>query len=272
MRICLLALLLSWGAAARAEAPPLFTFESGEVRRAVTLPWLESSFPTTEISVEHPLYEQQMTFEAIPLQPIIEHLGWAGPGQLRFRCADGYRPVVDRADVATLGLALAYAQKTPAPADGAFAPIPTDRGPLDPGPFIVIAAHPEGNSHSKFSWPYQVVGVEPIEFADQYADILPKGAAEGSPAARGFQVFRTYCLSCHGLNLKGGVVGPELNIPKNITEYRTADYLRRFIDNPSAWRARSKMPAFGFLGPEKIADLIAYLTHMKDHKRLDALP
>ncbi|MFN3200287.1 MAG: c-type cytochrome [Bradymonadia bacterium] len=251
-----------------------FTFEQGNLERTVTVTWLKQTFPTRRVTVLHPLYGKDMTFESIPLAPVLDHLGWTQP-QIRFRCVDGYRPVVARADVAPLGLALAIAEH-PLPKQGHFSPLPLDRGPHDPSPFMVIATTPKSAEelpdHTKFSWPYEVVSVSPFDASTQYDAMVPVGAPEGGDVAQGYATFRTYCLSCHGVNLQGGVVGPELNIPKNITEYRDPAWLAQFIANPSAWRARDKMPGFGHLGEAKIKQVVAYLAYMKDHKRLDALP
>lgn len=268
LRLALLCLIALTPYLAAAQ-DPAFTLGEGDLARSVSRGWLLKTFPSQAITVRHPLHEGEITYKAIPLAPVIESLGWISP-QLRFRCSDGYRPVVSRADVAPLGLALAVGEIPPA--KGAdFTPLSTERGPLDPAPFLVIAASPQPADalpgHTKFSWPYQVVGVAPFDAEAQYAAMVPTGAAEGSDAAEGYALFRAHCISCHSVNQQGGVVGPELNVPKNITEYRDPEWLAQFIANPSAWRARDKMPAFEHLGAARIKQLIAYLSHMKDHKR-----
>jgi mono/diheme cytochrome c family protein len=57
-----------------------------------------------------------------------------------------------------------------------------------------------------------------------------------SPAEHGFQTFRVQCLPCHAINRAGGNVGPELNLPRNILEYRNPGVVRAFIKNPLAFR------------------------------------
>ena len=42
--------------------------------------------------------------------------------------------------------------------------------------------------------------------------------------------------------MKGGKMGPELNVPKNILEYRDREQLAAFIKNPQAFRFGSLMP------------------------------
>jgi len=91
---------------------------------------------------------------------------------------------------------------------------------------------------------------------------LPRDSA----TLRGFHVFKENCLKCHSLNLQGGDLAPELNIPQNITEYRSIDFLNQFIRRPEQFRLKSKMPSFASLADNKISDVLAYLKYMRTRK------
>jgi mono/diheme cytochrome c family protein len=97
--------------------------------------------------------------------------------------------------------------------------------------------------------------------------LFPQKAGYAESVARGFDGFQKNCIACHSLNLEGGVLGPELNIPKNILEYRERKMLKEFISNPSSFRARSKMPAFeNSLSSQSFDDLLDYLDWIGKHK------
>ena len=67
---------------------------------------------------------------------------------------------------------------------------------------------------------------------------MPADAA----AWRGFALFRAACITCHAINREGGRVGPDLNVPQSIVEYRPAAQIRAFIKDPHTFRY-STMPA-----------------------------
>jgi mono/diheme cytochrome c family protein len=66
--------------------------------------------------------------------------------------------------------------------------------------------------------------------------------------------------------LQGGVLGPELNAPKNVTEYWQLHDLKAFIRNPESYRYQSKMPAFSHFSDADIDAVLAYLQQMKQQK------
>jgi mono/diheme cytochrome c family protein len=100
---------------------------------------------------------------------------------------------------------------------------------------------------------------------------VPRGAAPDSPARRGFDVFRRSCLQCHAINGEGGRVGPELNVPRSIVEYRPEAQLRAFIRNPQQFRY-TQMPANPHLAEADLDALLAYFRHMSAQKHDPAQP
>ena len=67
---------------------------------------------------------------------------------------------------------------------------------------------------------------------------------------------------CHAINGEGGKIGPDLNIPRSIVEYRPAEQIAAYVRDPAAFRYTS-MPAHTHLSDSDLAHLIAYFEAMK---------
>jgi cytochrome c oxidase subunit 2 len=98
----------------------------------------------------------------------------------------------------------------------------------------------------------------------------PAEPAEGSPAARGREVFRTSaCVGCHTIRgLSAGILGPDLT---HVGSRRTLaggmlanrpESLARWLKDPPAVKPGSLMPALRLSDPD-VAALVAYLTSLK---------
>jgi hypothetical protein len=72
-------------------------------------------------------------------------------------------------------------------------------------------------------------------------------------------------VKCHAINQQGGRVGPELNVPQNVTEYRDEAFLRAWIKNPFTFRV-SAMPPSPQLSDADVTSLLRYLASMKGSK------
>jgi mono/diheme cytochrome c family protein len=140
---------------------------------------------------------------------------------------------------------------------------------ISPAPFYLVWK--EGKSlPESFPWSYQLVKIELVSFAQKYAKLFPHSIEKDSSVYRGFLVFKERCLRCHSINLQGGELAPELNVPKNITEYWTEENLRAFIYDASSFRAKSKMPIFrNSLKEKEITEILDYLRIMKANKIKD---
>ncbi len=133
----------------------------------------------------------------------------------------------------------------------------------DPAPLYVVWRG-EDRSPERFPWPWALARVRIAELDQEYqAAELP--AHSTARAQRGHALFVARCIRCHAINRAGGRVGPELNVPRNITEYRPAAQIIAFIRAPQSFRY-SAMPANPDLTDRQLGDLLSYLRAIKEWK------
>src|SRR5262249_7866038 len=136
---------------------------------------------------------------------------------------------------------------------------------LDPGPLYLVWAKPEQRDRDAHPWPYQIAEFEVIDFAKKYPHVLPAGVPRTDTAWQGFQLFRGEWLACHAINREGGSVGPDLNVPQSIVEYRPVAQIKAYIRDPSTFRY-GNMPAHPDLTDADLEALVAYFEAMKSRK------
>ena len=106
---------------------------------------------------------------------------------------------------------------------------------------------------------WQLARIEISAFEKTFPHTVP--ARDDESAMRGFELFRSQCIRCHAINREGGRVGPDLNVPQNVTEYRPEPQIRGYIKNPQTFRY-GNMPANPHLSEKDIDELVAYLRSM----------
>ena len=233
--------------------------ENGQERGTFTLAQLRARVAEETVSGFDPYYQRVKHWRALPLEPVLR---LAFPeGDLRgkeftLRASDGYTVPISGSRLLEGGAYLAFAD-----ADGAWEPIGAQHA--NPGPWYLVwkgAEQVDLTTHPR-PWALASLSIEPFETV--FPLVVPKTA--DPKVQHGFALFRQQCLKCHALNQQGGRVGPELNVPRNVTEYRDEAFLRAWIRNPFAFRV-SVMPASPQLGEDEITALLAYLAAMKDAK------
>ena len=264
-----LALVALFAAAAAAEAEPvrLRFLRDGVELRSLALAELLACCAPREVAVDDPYYGAPKRFRAFPLELVLAR-GFAeiapatlAPAELLLRARDGYTRTASGEQLLSGGAFLAFAD-----ADhpgGAFFPI--DRRQVDPAPFYLVWRGAGRSDTNLWPWPYQLAEIELADFAKAFPHVPPPGAAEGTPARRGFAIFRASCIACHAINGEGGKVGPELNVPRSIVEYREPAQLKQFIRDPRSFRYTS-MPSHAHLTDADLDALLAYFAHMRAHK------
>jgi mono/diheme cytochrome c family protein len=221
------------------------------------------------VAIDDPYYQARKTFRACPLRQVLE-LGF-GPGALAkaddeflLRARDGYVRAAQARVLAEDGAFLALADAEHARgADPGWQPI--DRRQVDPGPFYLVWSGADQRDPHRYPWPYQLIAIEITAVAREFPHIVPSTAAPDSPPWRGFAIFRDQCLSCHAVNGEGGKIGPDLNVPRSIVEYRPVEQIKAYVRDPGAFRYTS-MPSHPHLSTADLDGLIAYFTVMKTLK------
>jgi mono/diheme cytochrome c family protein len=244
-----------------ARAELRFSFRDGS-ERTITLPsQLEAAQPRP-VAVKDPNHGEERLYRALPFARVLSAGFRAKSARLEranfaIHASDGYRkPISGRALVSDDAyLALSEAGRV------GFEELGLVSG-VDPGPLYLVWT---GTAAASRPWVWSVSRIEWLEVnADERKTALPESA---SPRARaGRERFLKQCFGCHAINRQGGRVGPELNVPKNITEYRSETYLRSFIRNPESYRYGSSMPAQNYLSDRELDEILAYLEAMKSRK------
>ena len=250
--------------------------ETAVDRPAVDLTKLLNTKPglvAEDITINDPVYKKTMNYRGYRLDAVlrraykdIDKIAAEG-AELVLRAADGYAPSMDLKK-ALDGKGIVAFRDLAQPATDPWESFLHGKERITPAPYYLVwpGVRPDDPA---YKWPYQLVEIEIQSFAKRFGEAVPKPAA-GADARDGFALFREHCISCHSINLVGGNLAPELNVPKNVTEYWRADDIKALIRDASTYRARAKMPPFTFLSGAQMDDLLAYLTAMKAQKICDA--
>ena len=237
-----------------------------EQQQQWTLAQIKQQVPVQRIKLFDPVYNSEKSFEGVSLLRLLKAAGYK-PGQAAdevvLTASDGYAPSMPLEYLLDDQAVLVFAESGKKDFD--FEPVEQGKAMLSPAPFYLVWKQGKAVEKTR-PWPYQLVKLELVSFQQRYPKLYPTNAAQSSAAYKGFLLFKQSCISCHSINLQGGELGPELNAPKNVTEYWTEDHLKAFIPNASGYRYKSKMPSFTQFSAEDIDHLVAYLKYMKGYK------
>jgi Cytochrome C oxidase, cbb3-type, subunit III len=195
------------------------------------------------------------------LAPIIKERRFDTTGAvLIFDCGDGYKATMDIANVFNKSIKGYVAYKDKAAKDGKNW---TDSLEARLSPSYVVWQNVDYHNHA-FPWPFGVKTMRLIPAASEFKTIYP---FQNPEFVEGFTLFKENCNKCHALNHVGGVMGPEFNVPKNITEYWRDEDILNFAIEPKSYRASSQMPSMKeALSVAEIKLIIDYLKFTAKHK------
>ena len=174
-------------------------------------------------------------------------------------CADGYRTTYEFHSINGNGGVLATGLTD---TEGhAWQSYKQGKRTMVPAPFYLVW---EGEGINKQRpWPYQLTKLQIVSterIAMRLSTPDPEAHGEGD------RLYKKHCMSCHSMNLIGGIMGPEMNVPRNILEYRSESDFIAFAANPQAFRARSAMIKMRYLGEDKLKKITGYVKSMSARK------
>lgn len=274
-RLCFV--LMAFGLAASlafaADEKPLSFAARGQPVVQLSMADLREKVPATRITVWEPHEDRNVTYEGFAADKLFDAVygdRWKQADEVLFTCVDGYQPVLPverfsrhaayfvfrRLDQAEFQVQNRYQGESDVPL----------------GPFYLVWSNLESHelrAEGASGWPYQVVGVDLVTFADRFPKLSPPSNAS-EKAKKGFIAFRENCMACHTINGEGGNKAPELNYPTSVTEYLSDSWIRKFMMDPRSVRYDATMPAFAsHPDPDALVDeVLAYLKVMAGHKQV----
>lgn len=210
-----------------------------------------------------------MEYQAVPIAALFSGLNLPPDAVIEFKCTDGFAATISQSRILNTDTRRSVAYVA---VEDPRRPWPKVKdGKSTAGPFYLVWEHPELSAVVQEEWPFQLAAFT-VKGSLQtlYPAIFPAVAAPPS-VARGFVSFTKNCFPCHTVNMAGPAqVGPDLNVPKNVTEYFEPKTLRALVRNPQSVRyyPGSRMSGFpeAILPNSELEDLIDYLAHMAGRK------
>ena len=238
----------------------------GRTIRTLTLAELTDRIQSEELSNCDGYYHRMKRFRGFAIDRVLaaglqgESVGTLSERPFVLRARDGYTVPISGQRLLEGGAYIAFEDLDH---PGSWDPIGPQRA--DPGPFYLVWRESNQCDLETHPRPWQLAVLEIARYETVFPHSVPAGVTESSETYLGFQRFSSLCIRCHAINREGGRVGPELNVPQNITEYRPIEQIRAYIRNPlQFWYGN--MPAHPSLDDRALDQLVAYLTHMRSEK------
>jgi mono/diheme cytochrome c family protein len=250
---------------AQGAGPSLSFVRAGETTKAFSLSDMQSRLPAVELAFFDPEYGKQKRYHSFALASVLELAfgpGWQGQDytEMVFTALDGYASVSTLEKLSESGGYVVFEDRDHPGWE------PVGRNRANPGPFYLVWTQPGQSTAHGYPWPWQLARIELVRFQDRYPAVYPKGVDTASTVYRGFLTFKERCMRCHAMNQQGGKVGPDLNAPQSVTEYRSPMMLKAFIRQPSRFRY-THMPDHTDLTEADLDHLIEYFRHMTGQRR-----
>jgi mono/diheme cytochrome c family protein len=257
---------------AHADEPTL-TITVGNDMRSFTRRELLLRPDATTIEVARDIsYRVPMTYRAVPVASLLAGITLPDDSVIEAVALNGFVAQIPPGLLHNTDESKAVAWLAIEPQDRPWPPLP--HKDENAGPFYIVWTGAEVGSIRSEQWPYQLAKLEsqPSPAARWPALAVDPALPPTDPVRAGQTLFFVQCLTCHKLNGAGAAnVGPDLNVPRNPTEYFTPQGLHDLIRDPRAvriWPAQA-MPGFppDYLSDHEIDLVIAYLKHMAGRKQ-----
>jgi len=177
-----------------------------------------------------------------------------------FECIDGYKPEMPLELFLETKSFLAF-KDVDAPKGSNWEKIVKNGNEMNADPFYLVYTSVSADNQ-EYKWPYNVIK---FHLEPKNKNIVALQPKDDETAMKGFELFQKYCITCHAINGIGGEMGPELNYPKNVTEYWKENELVDYIVNPASFRNKVKMPTLGATKQES-QEIVDYLKYMSGKK------
>jgi len=272
VRALLLLCCLLLPGVARADEPTL-TITVGNDMRSFTRRELLLRPDATTIEVARDIsYRVPMTYRAVPVASLLAGITLPDDSVIEAVALNGFVAQIPPGLLLNTDESKAVAWLAIEPQDRPWPPLP--HKDENAGPFYIVWTGAEVGSIRSEQWPYQLAKLksQPSPAARWPALAVDPALPPTDPVRAGQALFFVQCLTCHKLNGAGAAnVGPDLNVPRNPTEYFTPQGLHDLIRDPRAvriWPAQA-MPGFppDYLSDHEIDLVIAYLKHMAGRKQ-----
>ncbi len=240
---------------------------------SVSLTKLKTILTPTNITVYEPNEDANRLYRGVSVKALFNYVygeKWQQQEEVLFTALDGYQPSIPIDKFVKYDSYLVY--EKPNTAEFRLINRLQNNEDVALGPFYLVwdnLTHPDVKSFGASLWPYQIISLDLIKFADRFSQIVPpEGSAKS--VQRGFLLFREKCMTCHKINGQGGNKFKDLNYPINVTEYLSDAILKQKLDDPASIIPSTTMPPLSYElknREQAIDDIIAYLKVMADNKR-----
>ena len=247
-----------------ANTPKLEFSISNGTTKSFTLDELKLKLNTHEITFRDPHYSKVKRYSAFLIYDVLQ-LAYGKEWEkdiytdVAFTALDGYTAIAKIYKLKEQGGYLTFFDLDVKEWE------PVGRKKAIPGPFYLVWTGKQQTTEYEFPWPWQLASINLIRFEDQYPAVYPQGARVDSSIIKGFQIFKYRCFRCHSINQQGGKIGPDLNAPKSIVEYRSRKMIKEFIKHPSKYRY-TQMPDHLDLSEHDLDALLAYFWYKRKSK------
>lgn len=223
---------------------------------------MKERWETHKVGLYDVEYRKNKDFRAFIFNDILESiygddLQSADWTSISFTALDGYNAVMDLHKFDSPSSYLVFEDE----GYENWEPLP-DHGTETAGPFYLVWKEQEQVPKNGFSWPWGIKEIALVKLSEEYTFATPD-SLQSSLVLNGYTKYMSRCNSCHALNGQGGQIGPDLNDPMNILDYRSEEMVRAFITEPSRFR-KGRMPDFKDLTTGEVDELIAYLYYIKN--------